>query len=168
MNSFNGVFKGRQFDDEGECYITLHITGLHDREIVKEFQKGIPYRINAREIKSKRTLEQNAYLWAVIHEIAIARDGEMANTDSDMQIYCELLRRASAKYFDFYVANKEAIAMLKERLRAVEILENRGNGYIVRCFEGSSRFDKAEMSQLLEFAMQTASEEGIDVRPYSE
>ena len=166
MNSFNGVFRGRQFDEDGECYITLHITGLHDREIVKEFQKGLPYRFNAREIKSKRTLEQNAYLWALVHEIAMARDGEMANTESDMQVYCELLRLASAKYYDLYVKETGAIEMLKANVRAVEILESRNNGYIVRCYEGSSKFDKNEMKQLLDYAQQVASQEGIDVRLY--
>lgn len=165
MENYNAEYVSRQYDESGECFITFKVVGLGDREIVKEFQKGTPYRFNAREIKSKRTLEQNAYLWAIVHEIAKARDGELANTESDLQVYCEILRKANAKSIDF-VIDKEVLKDIKSKFRAVEILVNYTDKLMVRAYIGSSKFDKAEFGKLLDFALEIAEQEGIDTRPY--
>lgn len=165
MESFNAEYVSRQYDDDGECYITLHVYGISDREIVKEMEKGTPYRFKATEIKSKRTLEQNAYLWAIIHEIAKARDGELANTESDLEVYCQILKRADAKSVDF-VIDKEVLKDIKTKFRAVEVLTTYTDKLMVRAYIGSSKFDKAEFGKLLDFALEIAEQEGIDTRPY--
>ena len=165
MENFNAKFVGRQYDENGECYISLHVVGMYDREIVKALEKGTLYRLSAREVKSSRTLEQNAYLWAIIHEIATARDGDLANTESDLQIYCELLRKADARHVDF-VIDREVLKDIKTKFRAVEILTANEDKQTVRAYIGSSKFDKQEFGKLLDFAQELAEQEGIDVRPY--
>lgn len=165
MENFNAQFISRQYDENGECYITLHITGMADREIVKTLEKGTYYRLSAKEIKSKRTLEQNAYLWAIIHEIATARDGELANTESDLQVYCEILKKADAKHIDF-VIDREVLKEIKTKFRAVEILAGFEDKLNIRAYIGSSKFDKQEFGKLLDFALELAEQEGIDTRPY--
>lgn len=165
MENFNAQYISRQYDENGECYITLHITGMADREIVKTLEKGTYYRLSAKEIKSKRTLEQNAYLWAIIHEIATARDGELANTESDLQVYCELLKKADAKHIDF-VIDREVLKDIKTKFRAVEILAGFEDKLNIRAYIGSSKFDKQEFGKLLDFALEIAEQEGIDTRPY--
>lgn len=165
MENFNAQYVSRQYDENGECYITLHITGMADREIVKTLEKGTYYRLSAKEIKSKRTLEQNAYLWAIIHEIATARDGELANTESDLQVYCELLKKADAKHIDF-VIDREVLKDIKTKFRAVEILAGFEDKLNIRAYIGSSKFDKQEFGKLLDFALELAELEGIDTRPY--
>lgn len=167
MQNFNAEYISRQYDENGECYIMLRVIGIGDREIVKEFQKGTPYRFAAKDVKSQRTLEQNAYLWAIIHEIAKARDGELANTDSDISVYCELLRRADAKSIDFLI-DRDVLKEIKSKFRAVEILTAGREKLMVRAYIGSSKFDKGEFSKLLEFAQELAEQEGIDTRPYYE
>lgn len=106
-------------------------------------------------IKDKKTLQQNKYMWELIHQIA-----QKQNQD-EMEVYCQALQEANAKYTWL-----EGLPEIKEKLlqvyRAVQITryeERFGKQFaIFKCYEGTSKYDKQEMMELLEIIIGWAEE----------
>lgn len=149
-------------NEESDKEITFLVRNYKDKEQIKDLEKEKPYRISLNLIKSKRSIEQNALLWSLIHEISVARGTERANDDWD--IYLEALERAGAK-FEYIAVLPEAERLLKESFRAVKLMNqfehnNRlFNQYKV--YYGSSKMNIKEMTLLLETVLDMASEVGI-------
>lgn len=149
-------------NEEGDKEVTFLIRNYKDKEQIKDLEKEKPYRISLNIIKSKRSIEQNALMWSLIHEISEARGTERANDDWD--IYLEALERAGAKY-EYIAVLPEAERLLKESFRAVKLMNqfehnNRlFNQYKV--YYGSSKMSTKEMTLLLETVLDMASEVGI-------
>ena len=106
-------------------------------------------------IKDKKTLQQNRYMWELIGQIA-----QKQNQD-EMEVYCQALQEANAKYTWL-----EGLPEIKEKLlqvyRAVQITryeERFGKQFaIFKCYEGTSKYDKQEMMELLEIIIGWAEE----------
>ena len=106
-------------------------------------------------IKDKKTLQQNKYMWELISQIA-----QKQNQD-EMEVYCQALQEANAKYTWL-----EGLPEIKEKLlqvyRAVQITryeERFGKQFaIFKCYEGTSKYDKKEMMELLEIIVGWAEE----------
>ena len=106
-------------------------------------------------IKDKKTLQQNRYMWELISQIA-----QKQNQD-EMEVYCQALQEANAKYTWL-----EGLPEIKEKLlqvyRAVQITryeERFGKQFaIFKCYEGTSKYDKKEMMELLEIIVSWAEE----------
>lgn len=106
-------------------------------------------------IKDKKTLQQNKYMWKLISQIA-----QKQNQD-EMEVYCQALQEANAKYTWL-----EGLPEIKEKLlqvyRAVQITryeERFGKQFaIFKCYEGTSKYDKKEMMDLLEIIVGWAEE----------
>lgn len=106
-------------------------------------------------IKDKKTLQQNKYMWKLINQIA-----QKQNQD-EMEVYCQALQEANAKYTWL-----EGLPEIKEKLlqvyRAVQITryeERFGKQFaIFKCYEGTSKYDKKEMMELLEIIVGWAEE----------
>lgn len=130
------------------------------------------YEVDIKEYKSKRTLRQNSYLWALITEITEVENGGVANQDSITDTYCNLLEKANAK-FTFLLLPSEAISEFKKRFRAVRI-----NGNVViktveytqlQVFYGSSTMNTKEMGRLIDETIDYAYKVGVaDVKNYWE
>lgn len=128
------------------------------------------YEVNLKEYKSKRSLEQNRYLWLLITEIAKIENGGIANQDNITETYTNLLEMANAK-FDFILCPKEAVNEFKKRFRAIRV-----NGTItiknieytqIQAFYGSSTMNTKEMSQLIDVTLDYAYQIGMpDVDNY--
>lgn len=109
-------------------------------------------------IKDKKTLQQNRYMWELISQIA-----QKQNQD-EMEVYCQALQEANAKYTWL-----EGLPEIKEKLlqvyRAVQITryeERFGKQFaIFKCYEGTSKYDKKEMMELIEIVERWAEELGI-------
>lgn len=105
------------------------------------------YQLEIKELKSTRTLQQNRYMWSLIHEIS--KQQEM----DDMEVYIQALEEANAKY-EYIMAPEEAEENLKKGFRAVKItrpeIHNGKKFYIYKCFLGSSKFNVTEMKQLID------------------
>lgn len=152
-------------NEEGNTEITFLVTNYRDKEVIRELEKNQLYRISCSIAKSKRTIEQNKLMWALIHEINVARGTERA-TD-DWNIYIEALERAGAKY-EYVAVLPEAEALLSQQFRAIKYMnsfEHNGrtfNSYKV--FYGSSKMDTKEMTMLLETVLDMAAEMGIHLQ----
>ena len=160
--NFTANYVKKVTNEDGNTEITFVINNYRDKEIIKELEKDVVYRINCNVAKSKRTIEQNKLMWALIHEINVARGTERA-TD-DWNIYIEALERAGAKY-EYVAVLPEAEGMLKEQFRAIKYMNSfehnnrKFNSYKV--FYGSSKMDMKEMTLLLETVLDMAAEIGI-------
>lgn len=126
------------------------------------------YDIDFKEISKKRSLQQNAYLWALIGEIAKKENGDIKEKD---EIYCNLLKMAGAKY-DVVMVRADAYGRFKANWRDVkkikEVVNNHTVWYVVEAYYGSSQFNTNEMSQLIETTLKYAAEIGIQTDYWKE
>lgn len=113
------------------------------------------YSMEIKEPKSKRTLQQNAYMWKMINEIA------KRQYQDEMEVYCQVLETANAK-FTWLKGLKETKEELLQVFRAVKITRYDEDGFaIFKCFYGSSKMDTKEMSVLLDIVLDWATQLGI-------
>lgn len=119
------------------------------------------YVLELKEVRSKRTLQQNKMLWSLIHKIA---DHETQSMD-EVEIYTLALEEANAKYV-YLLGEKEVENELKKNFRAVKVVRptfEKGKEYIIyKCFVGSSKLDTKEMKKLLDIIIAWADELGIE------
>lgn len=105
------------------------------------------YSLEIKELKSKRSVEQNRLMWKLIHEIAKEQSMD------EMEVYIQALEECNAKY-EYVLAQEEAEDKLKKGFRAVKVVrpeEFKGKKfYVYKCFLGSSKFNVSEMKQLLD------------------
>ncbi len=134
-----------------------------DLEINKE------YSIEIKEINSKRTLQQNKYMWVLIRSIA---NNELVR-QHESEVYSLALEEANIKYTDIS-AIPEVEDELKKNFRAVRVLRpeeiNGEKRIIYRCFSGSSKMNTKEMKSVIDVLISWAEELGIETNEkyYSE
>lgn len=158
-------------DEDGNMEVVFKIdkSCWNYKNAIKALEK-IAYALEISKPRSKRSLEQNALLWAVISEIAEKQDGHLAD---DWDVYCALLEKANAKYTDIIAPVEAEEDMRKIKgLRGVRImrsLEQDGREfYVYRLYPGSSTFNVKEMSQLIDVALDYAVQLGIDITYYND
>ena len=119
------------------------------------------YVFEIKEVKSKRTIQQNKYMWALIHEIA---HHESMN-QTEVEIYSLALEEANAKYI-YLLGTKDVEDELKKNFRAVRIVrptvENGKEFIVYKCFVGTSKMDTKEMTKVLDIIVAWAEELGIE------
>jgi len=119
------------------------------------------YTLELREVKNKRTLQQNKYMWALIHEIA---HHESINQD-EVEIYSLALEEANAKYI-YLLGTPEVQDELKKNFRAVRVVrptvENGKEFIVYKCFIGTSKMDTKEMTKVVDIIVAWANELGIE------
>lgn len=165
MRSFTAVYARKQTTEEGKVEVVFTLGSYADELIATALEKGVPYRMALTPVKSKRTLEQNALMWAVIHEIAIAENGERATTDDEWEIYTQCLEKAGA-LCEVVVVRQEAVPMLAETFRAYRVMGTMESpkGWQmaqVKVFYGSSKMNASEMGKLLDVVIDRATANGI-------
>ena len=169
MNSINAKYLRKQINEDGHTEITLELCSIQDDQIIEELKKNSLYRIKMNEIKSQRTIEQNNYLWSLIHEISVARNGNLATSEDDWDVYLEALETAQAKC-EIIACLPEAYPYLKGQFRTSKVLnefEHKGKTFLqVKVFYGSSKLDVAEMAKLLDIVIMMAQNEGIELTYY--
>ena len=123
-----------------------------------ELDRNKLYSVEIKEPKSKRTLQQNAYMWKLITEIAKVQHQDEAD------VYIQALETANAKY-EFVLGLESIETELRKNFRGVKVLRPetyKGKKMIVyKCFIGSSKMNTKEMSELLEIVISWAVQLGI-------
>lgn len=126
-----------------------------DLELDKE------YSMEIKEVRSHRTLQQNKYMWALIHEIA---HHESMN-QSEVEVYTLALEEANAKYI-YLLGTPEVEEELKKNFRAVRVvrptIENGKEFIVYKCFIGTSKMDTKEMTKVVDIIIAWAEELGIE------
>ena len=113
------------------------------------------YLMEVKEPKDKKTLQQNNYMWALINEIA------KVQYQDEMEVYCQVLEEANTK-FTWLKGFKETREELLRVFRAVKITRYDEDGLaIFKCFYGTSKMNKQELSQVIDITVGWAKELGI-------
>lgn len=133
--------------DTGDLEITFSVSDYSSKANTEELEKEL-YSLEIKKPRSKRSLNQNAYLWSLIHELAL-KTGE-----DDLDVYIKLLNDTKAKY---EVLKVLAVAEndLKKCFRVVKLIKydtNKDYAYF-QCYYGSSTFTTEEMNKLLDTAI---------------
>ena len=152
----------RVFDEDGNLEVTFKVSNFSHIRWIKELEKK-PFSLEIREIKSKRSINSNKYFWALVHEITHESEGIGGD---DWNTYLHLLEMANVKY-EYMLIQPEAFEQFEKIYRAViKVGKREVNGVeldMVKCFIGSSKFNQAEFSHLIEIAQNWANELGLDV-----
>lgn len=161
-----GNFVRRVVNEQGEMEVTFSLHDYHFKQQALELEKK-PYNLDIKEIKGKRTLQQNAYIWALIHEIDRAINGHRSD---EMSIYCNLIEMSNIRVIPLETI-EAAKPELEKSFRVVREVERRksikGTDTVVyKCYFGTSVFDKEEMSRFIDNLLDHATEEGIDIAYY--
>lgn len=147
------------------CRVKLLKNNVLALKMTRPFQidESKKYEVNIQEYRSKRSLEQNSYMWLLISEIDKKLNGGRPNDPIDVYIQC--LQRANAKY-DFIYILHEAVNELKKKFRAMEYIGKvEVNGVILenwKIYYGSSTMNTKEMSNLIDCVLDYASEVEVD------
>lgn len=155
-------------DELGDLEVTFKINNWRYINWIKSLEKKL-YSITIEESRSQRSLEQNKYMWALIHEIS--QDDNSQSSD-DWDIYCYLLQRAKAKCTYISVL-EEAVEDVKKEVRALQVLKyhtnEKGKKFAdCRIFLGSSKMNTKEMNTLIDCTLEYAERLGIDTEYYKE
>lgn len=154
----------------GNIELVLEIDGYYNkRKAQKLFQDLQDKEVEAtiKEFKTNRSIEQNEMLWAIVRSISDKINHSHREEDM-MNIYKTLLERANIKreYIRTYRAAKN---ILDDNFRAVlEVpnslkIENGKETVGFWVYYGSSKFNTKEMSELIEIAMDLATEQGVEL-----
>lgn len=150
----NSIFKNGSHQ-----MLLVENTSYHPLEIDLEKE----YQLEIKELKSTRTIQQNRYMWALIHEISKEQDMD------DMEVYIQALEEANAKY-EYIMAPEEAEENLKKGFRAVKVvrpeIHNNKRFYVYKCFVGSSKFNTQEMTRLIDVIVSWCHELNISTDIY--
>ncbi len=151
-------------DDLVVCFV-VHGENKRAAMLAMEEMKSQEKRLDVevKPYKSKRSLEQNRLLWALLGKMADGMSGNKRRVSTD-ECYCLMLEEANVSY-DFLIASPETEPMLKDSFRVVrkvgqrEINGREMNEY--QCFVGSSKFNTKEMTDLIEATLDRLAEMGI-------
>lgn len=149
-------------DMQGNYLVTFKTNSARAVEQLAEISTEDYLDIVADKVKANRTMQQNKYMWALIHEIDKVVNGYRAN--DPMQIYIQALIETGAKYEYIACQDKAKIGLLKE-FRAVQLIKpyDKAKGTnVYRVFYGSSTFDTKEMGDLIDYLIDKAVELGLD------
>lgn len=138
--------------------------------LVREFEGVENVEVSVKERKSIRSLNQNNFLWAIIEKVSHEINGERSE-ESLMKIYGEILVRANVKR-ELVAVLPKTLEALKRTFRAVVetgqtiISTNKESGKETELltawvYEGSSRYDTKEMSELLDYAIEYARNSNV-------
>ena len=146
------------FNEDGLREYTFTTTSKLD------LSKDKSYVIDLKEKKPKRSLAQNDMYWGILSKICMKQDGNLKDLQ---ELHCQMLKMSGAAYVIITVEDKDIEKIKKDfDIRAMTILSKQVVNHrlydLVQIFKGSSKFDTAEMSQLIDTALDYAAKIGIE------
>ena len=159
-----GEIKGISYNLEGKPLITLEIDRMADVDKISDLDKNERLKIKITKQGTNRTTYQNNLMWGIIADIDKAQNG-IPSEDGRWDIYTYGIEFMGIEYED-YLIPKEALKAIKKGFRATRVIDDLGEQLQVRCFVGSSRFNKSQMGELIEYFISYAYELGIMLNDY--
>ena len=154
----------------GDVVLELTVDGYYNMRKATQLYNDLKDKeIHAtlKEFKSSRSIDQNDMLWAIITQVSDKVNGSHQEQDL-MNVYGTILQRANIKR-EYIRTLVQARDILEQSFRAVlEVpnsrkIENGKETVGFWVYYGSSTFDTREMTQLIEVALDIATEVGIDI-----
>ena len=159
-----GEIKGISYNLAGKPLITFEIDRMADVNDITTLEKDEKLKIKISRQGSNRTLYQNNLMWGIIAEIDRVENG-IPTEEGRWDIYTYGIEYMGIEYED-YLIPKAALKAIKKGFRATRVIEDMGEQLQVRCFIGSSRFNKTQMGELIEYFIRYAGELNIPLVDY--
>ena len=159
-----GEIKGISYNMQGKPLITFEIDRMADVNNISTLEKDEKLKIKITKQGSNRTVYQNNLMWGIIAEIDRAENG-VPTEEGRWGIYTYGIEYMGIEYED-YLIPKAALKAIKKGFRATRVIEDMGEQLQVRCFVGSSRFNKSQMADLIEYFIRYAGELNIPLADY--
>lgn len=154
--------KARWMQDSEGVWLSFLTSRQEASETLDGMQEGKTYTITVKEHKERRSLDANAYFWVLVGKLASSLN--IPKTD----IYRRYVREIGG--------NSETVCVLEQALEKLKSgWEHNGLGWIVEEFPskisgcvnvtlycGSSTYDKAQMSRLIDMCVEDCKERGIE------
>lgn len=162
---------------DGNSYITIKIakeSQYNVKPILKDIcdimQRGKAVTAAFDIKKTKRTLDQNALLWALLTLYAEALGGGRRGSVQPEDIYYQMLNKYGVA--QFLVIQSEAVETLRMHYRDIKVIDDavvvrngkRTPAKLVKCILGSSRYDTKEMAQLIDGVFDELAAIGVDAQ----
>ena len=159
-----GEIKGISYNLEGKPLITFEVDRMADVNKIPTLEKDEKLKIKISRQGSNRTVYQNNLMWGIIADIDRQENG-MPTEEGRWDIYTYGIEYMGIEYED-YLIPKAALKAIKKGFRATRVIDDLGEQLQVRCFVGSSRFNKKQMGELIEYFISYAYELGIMLNDY--
>ena len=159
-----GEIKGISYNLAGKPLITFEIDRMADVNNILTLEKDEKLKIKISKQGSNRTVYQNNLMWGIIAEIDRAENG-MPTEEGRWDIYTYGIEYMGIEYED-YLIPKAALKAIKKGFRATRVINDLGEQLQVRCFVGSSRFNKSQMGELIDYFIRYAGELNIPLVDY--
>lgn len=159
-----GNYIKKVINEKGNIEITFEISENGSKMQTNDIKKDETYLIEFKDIKQKRTLNQNAFMWKCLELIAEKELNGRTDSDYVEILYSKMLEKSGAKY-EYIMAMTDTIPELKKVFRAVRIMEYRDYNdkrlAVLKCYYGSSKMNTKEMRNLIETILDYASNIGL-------
>ena len=160
-----GQYKRYSTNEKGNMEVTFELTNSYYKLRVTELEKDKDYSIHIDKIKSKRSQQQNKYMWALLGQIAV----KLNNDNDDNAIYCMVIEQYGLKFEYMGCLPKAAEALKTNGLfRVVKFVEERDKFNWYKCYYGSSHYNKEEMIILIDGILQLAHDCGLEKQYWKE
>lgn len=144
--------------------VTFDISDYYSKLQIEKLKENLEYKLQIKEINSKRTLQQNNFMWKCLELISQKENAGRTDSDYVLDLYCKMLEKSGAKY-EYMMALPETKDELLKVFRAIKIVEYRDyNGKqmaVMKCFYGSSKMNTKEFSNLMETILDYAADIGL-------
>ena len=150
--------RARWMQDDAGCWLCLRVTAAQAARAFSAGMKEAVYTADIREKRKRRSLDANAYAWVLMEKIAAV----VGRAKED--IYLDMLERYGV--FTHLIVKPAAVDMLMREYRLCrdlgEVTVNGKTGRQIQAYFGSSQYDTAQMSRLIDGITAEARDLGIE------
>lgn len=167
MSKFIAERSYRMINEDNDLVVCYVVHGDNKRSALLALEEMQPtekkIEVEVKPYKSKRSLEQNRLLWALLGKMAFAMSGNKRKVSTE-ECYCIMLEEANVAY-DYLLALPSAEPALRKTFRVIRKLDEREvNGKTLNLYQyfiGSSKYNTQEMTELIEATLDKLAELGV-------
>ena len=149
----------RLYNEKRQSEITLLVSNYQHQQWLSELDTEQEYTVEIKSIKSKRSIQQNKFLWSMLHQL------EIATKELAIDWYIKALIETGAIVDYIWCATRTEDTVMKS-FRAIQKMKyekmKNVDGYWYRVIVGSSSFNIAEMNELIDTVLRYCYEHNID------
>lgn len=149
----------RLYNDKQQAEVSLLVENFRHVSFLNELECDVDYSVEIKPVKSKRSIQQNKLLWAMLHQL------EVVTKELAIDWYVKALTETGA-VVDYVWAREKTEDSLKKQFRAVIKVKPHkiedSEGWLYRVIVGSSKFTVAEMNELIDTVLRYCNEHNIE------
>ena len=159
-----GTIQDVSFSFIGEPLITFKLNRTAATNEILDYDKEQPLKLKISKAGNSRTLRQNNLMWKIINDIDNGLNGYQTESGR-WDIYTTGIEELGVEYEDYKIPAK-SVEIFKKSFRKCRVIEEYGENVILRCFVGSSKFNKKQMGELIDWFIRYAAELQIPTLKY--